>query len=124
MHANGLADALEDSEHGSEPFQHVPEEAGQHSEPGYHRYTPEEKGKQKVVDEAGPSGLHDAQTPVRPAQQQSKARGAPEYSSGGRQATKRRRLQKADGRTVKVPCLTPHNLQAKLYVQAIPCDED
>ena len=101
-HANGQAEALEDSEQESQPPQHAQGEAGRQSDPGYRRYTPEEKGKQKVVDDAGPSGLHDAQTPVRPAQRHSKADDTPGLSSGGRQALKRRRLQKADGRTVKV----------------------
>lgn len=109
-HANGLAASLEDSEPGDEPLQHAPEphEPGHHSDAGYRRYTPEEKGKQKVVEGSGPSGPHGPLTPVPPAQQQSEDAITPGGSSGGRPASKRRRLLKAGGQTVKVSPAMPH----------------
>lgn len=108
-HAEGMAEALEDSQPENEPPQHAqdPHKPGQQSGAGYRRYTPEEKGKQKVVEDAGPSGLHGAATPAQPAKQQDEANHTHGLSSGAGPASKRRRLQKADGQTVKVSCSFP-----------------
>ena len=101
--ADGLADALADSEHADQPQNAA--EHGQRSDAGYQRYTPEQKGKQKVVEmleDTGPSGLHEALTPAQTAKQQSPTAFTPALRSSGLPPSKRRRLQKANGQTVKV----------------------
>jgi len=101
--ADGLADALADSERENQPENAA--EHGQQSDAGYQRYTPEQKGKQKVVEmleDTGPSGLHEALTPAQAAKQQSAAAFTPALRSSGLPPSKRRRLQKANGQTVKV----------------------
>ena len=109
-HGTRSVGSLEDSEPGGEPLQHAPEhrEPGYQSDAGYRRYTPEEKGKQKVVEGAGPSGPHGPVTPVPPPQQQGRGDNILGGSSAGGPASKRRRLLKADGRIVKVPLSMPH----------------
>lgn len=115
--ANGLAapleDSMEDSEPGSELPQHVigQPELGHDSEAGYRRYTPEEKGKQKIVEGAGPSGLHGAQTPERLAEHPSEAGLTPGLTSSGGPATKRRRLRKANEQTLTVTPTPLHAVQ-------------
>lgn len=101
--ADGLADALADSERENQPQNAA--EHGQQPDAGYQRYTPEQKGKQKVVEmleDTGPSGLHEALTPAQAAKQQSAAAFTPALRSSGLPPSKRRRLQKANGQTVKV----------------------
>jgi len=101
--ADGLPNALADSERENQPQNAA--EHGQRSDAGYQRYTPEQKGKQKVVEmleDAGPSGLHEALTPAQAAKQQSAAACTPAPRSSGLPPSKRRRLQKANGQTVKV----------------------